>query len=59
MVVFLGRDLYETLQCVLRRFIKKDVIANGSSATQLISSNVENGSNHNCYRQIDVGFSAD
>ena len=48
MVVFLGRDLYETLKCVLRRFIKDDIIANGSSATQLISIDVESDSNHNC-----------
>ena len=59
MVVFLGRDLYETLKCVLRRFIKEDIIANANSATQLISIDVENDSNHNCSRQIDVGFSAD
>ena len=59
MVVFLGRDLYETLKCVLRRFIKEDIIANASSATELISIDVENDFNHNCSRQIDIGFSAD
>ena len=52
MVVFLGRDLYETLQCVLRRFIKEDIIANANSAIQLINIDVENDSNHNCSRQI-------
>lgn len=59
MVVFLGRDLYETLKCVLRRFIKDDIIANAICATELISIDIENDSNHNCSRQIDVGFSAD
>ena len=59
MVVFLGRDLYENLKCVLRRFIKENIIANAIhvSATQLISIDVENDSNHNCSRQIDVGVS--
>lgn len=35
------------------------IIANASSATELISIDVENDSNHNCSWQIDVGFSAD
>ena len=56
MVCFLATDLSTVLRSLMRRFIKDDVLSEGTTVEKLIVVNVQEKSNHKSYKKIEIGF---
>ncbi|CAG5123146.1 unnamed protein product [Candidula unifasciata] len=59
MVPFLFTDLHNLTFAVLRRFVKKEIIANLSSTSDILNFSVNDPQNHVTGHAVDIGFVAD
>ncbi|CAG5135939.1 unnamed protein product [Candidula unifasciata] len=56
MVPFLFTDLHNLTFAVLRRFVKKEIIANLSSTSDILNFSVNDPQNHVTGHAVDIGF---
>ena len=52
-------DLYRMLVCVMKRFIKKDIMNDANSAVVLMKIVPLDRNSHKSYSKVDLGFAAE
>ena len=59
MMPFLSSDLYAPLKSLMNKVMKFDVMIGVTNAEKLCEANVTDINNHQHYKKVDIGFSAD
>lgn len=59
MVPFITSDLVSVMKCLMRKFIKSDIIDKATSADRLVKIDIEDTNNQLIYKKIDIGFKAE
>lgn len=59
MMPFLCSDLYDLLKSLMNRVMKFDVMVTNNSAIKLCEVKVNDRDNHQPYKKVDIGFTAD